>query len=823
MHASRDQPAGSSLALIIATSSYADPTLTSLRAPGQDARDLADVLGDEAIGGYHVETVIDETVGAIQHRVAQFCSCADLSDLVLVYLSCHSLLDERGQLHFAATDTKRERLAATAIDASWLRHELDVCRSRRKILILDCCHSAAFAHDATGGTAEIELALHDRFHEGQSLAVLTASRATEYAFEGDRVIGEGAHAVFTSALVNGLRSGDADRDGDGLIGVTELFDYAHHAVRAGDGRQHPGLWVHAGEGKLVVARNSRGPRIETRHLPDDLVLAVESAQPAVRIGAVAALADLFAGPDPRRALAARDRLEHMAAHDIPSVAQAAREALELHRPPGEPPHKASRPLSPPPEHAPSRLRWPLVAAIVLVLGAITSFAILSGDQPATVKIGSIYSLTGVNREAGRDALDGARLALDYINGGDYPDVELSLAAGEGLPRLDGAKLKLVEADPSSNRCSGQPAFDRLVKRDRVAAVIGAYESTVTLQALIAADRRHVPLVNESATAPSLTEPGRQPRGAAVHACGATKPDPRPSPWFFRVGPSDAQAASLFFALIDEARRSGRIHVRKVAILHENNDLIGNSAAAVIENAKHRGTSFRNFTYRAVQGRLASLPDATCTVEEHRLVKELRSKVRQIQQYDPDVVFAVGYAPDAIMVVQTMQELAYQPPALLAFGGGFVDSGFIRGVRAGNLACGLPRADPTGIIARTSWSPDLSISSHAARQVAELFAQRYGRPMTSRSAGGFTAMLTLAQAINDAGSTDPVKLQAALRALDVPANGTIMPWNGIKFDAHGQNVRARALIQQIIGGRYVVVYPPEMSTSPAIWPLSKTHG
>jgi branched-chain amino acid transport system substrate-binding protein len=95
-------------------------------------------------------------------------------------------------------------------------------------------------------------------------------------------------------------------------------------------------------------------------------------------------------------------------------------------------------------------------------------------------------------------------------------------------------------------------------------------------------------------------------------------------------------------------------------------------------------------------------------------------------------------------------------------------------------------------------------------------------MTPTSASAFTAMLTLAQAINNVGSTNPAKIRKALSALDVPANDTIMPWAGIKFDANGQNKRADVVLQQIRGGSYHLVYPASVSTSNAIWPLAKAR-
>jgi uncharacterized caspase-like protein len=41
-------------------------------------------------------------------------------------------------------------LTGTAVPASFLTEEMDASRSRRQVLILDCCHSGAFARGAKG-------------------------------------------------------------------------------------------------------------------------------------------------------------------------------------------------------------------------------------------------------------------------------------------------------------------------------------------------------------------------------------------------------------------------------------------------------------------------------------------------------------------------------------------------------------------------------------------------------------------------------------------------------------------------------------------------
>ena len=151
---------GRRLALIVATSDYRDPTLHQLRAPGRDASDLAEVLGDPAIGIFDVRTLMDTPSDQLLRGIAQFCGQASPGDLLLIYLSCHGVLDDRGRLYYATIDTERSLLSATAVAAQWLTEQLDDSRAHRKILLLDCCHSGAFARGAKGGS---ELALKDRF------------------------------------------------------------------------------------------------------------------------------------------------------------------------------------------------------------------------------------------------------------------------------------------------------------------------------------------------------------------------------------------------------------------------------------------------------------------------------------------------------------------------------------------------------------------------------------------------------------------------------------------------------------------------------------
>jgi adenosyl cobinamide kinase/adenosyl cobinamide phosphate guanylyltransferase len=320
------EPAHRRLALLIATSDYSDPALRQLRAPGRDASDLAEVLAAPQIGRFAIQTLINARCGELQETIEEFCADRRLDDQLLIYLSCHGVLDDRGRLYYAATDTRRQRTAATAVAAAWLNERLEDCRARSQIVLLDCCHSGAFASGAKG---QRDLALEQRFRpEGRGRIVLTASRGTEYSFEGDQLSGVGVQSVFTQAIVDGLRSGDADRDKDGLITVTDIYHHVYERVRAAEPRQTPELWTYGAEGDVLLAYSVRGAVIEPVPLPEDLRVTLESPRPRVRETAVAELAELLDAARPGLVLSARQALQQISDEDIPRVAAVAGVALE---------------------------------------------------------------------------------------------------------------------------------------------------------------------------------------------------------------------------------------------------------------------------------------------------------------------------------------------------------------------------------------------------------------------------------------------------------------------------------------------------------------
>jgi uncharacterized caspase-like protein len=210
---------GTRSALIVASDDYTDPGLQRLRAPASDARALAGVLRDPKIGGFEVRTLLNEPAYEVNEAVEEFFADRRPDDLLLLHFSCHGVKDEGGELYFAAANTKLRRLGATAVAAEFVNRRMSRSRSRRVVLLLDCCYAGAFERGMTA-RAGTGMAIEEQFG-GRGRAVITASSAMEYAFEGDQLADtqELAPSVFTSALVEGLETGEADRDQDGMVAL----------------------------------------------------------------------------------------------------------------------------------------------------------------------------------------------------------------------------------------------------------------------------------------------------------------------------------------------------------------------------------------------------------------------------------------------------------------------------------------------------------------------------------------------------------------------------------------------------------------------------
>src|SRR5688572_22365565 len=178
-----------------------------------------------------------------------------------------------------------------------------------------------------------------------------------------------------------------------------------------------------------------------------------------------------------------------------------------------------------------------LATFVVVLLAL-GVAPTTGDAQAPIKIGVIQPLSGPVAASGNYVRMGAEIARDWLN------------AHGGV---NGRKIELVIEDNKSDPKEAASAAEKLIVRDKVPAIMGAWGSSMTLAAMPKLEEYGVPMVVETSSAASVTKRG--------------------NPWVFRISPpSEMEALGLeqyvdklgvkkadFLAVNTEDRKSTRLN------------------------------------------------------------------------------------------------------------------------------------------------------------------------------------------------------------------------------------------------------------------------
>ena len=316
-------------ALIIGNSHYDDPNLGRLKAPDLDVQGLEEVLKAPDIGQFdEVTTLLNQSCAEVRKAVARFYERRRRDDLLLLYFSGHGVKDEHGHLYLALRDSETALLAGSAIETAFISGRMDRSFSKQQVLVLDCCHSGAFTQGAKAAQG-VSVGTAEAF-EGTGLGrvILSATDATQYAWEGDRIIGNAETSLFTHFLVDGLRTGAADLDHDGVVTVDELYDYVRDRVVDATPRQTPRKWSYRQEGDVVIAQNPFAARSK---LPPEIEAAKNSKLSSLRLEVVGHLETLLRDRNTGMGRAALAALKELAQDDSRKVANAATEALKAHK------------------------------------------------------------------------------------------------------------------------------------------------------------------------------------------------------------------------------------------------------------------------------------------------------------------------------------------------------------------------------------------------------------------------------------------------------------------------------------------------------------
>jgi branched-chain amino acid transport system substrate-binding protein len=184
-----------------------------------------------------------------------------------------------------------------------------------------------------------------------------------------------------------------------------------------------------------------------------------------------------------------------------------------------------------------------------VAGAMLGTALLAGPASAqdTVKIGVTQPLTGAFAASGNYVTEGARLAEEEIN-----------KAGGVL----GKKIELIVEDNKSNPTEAVATAEKLIVKDKVPVMMGAWSSTLTLAVMPKLEEYKVPMLVETSSSGKITTSG--------------------NPYVFRISPTSEMEAKAFTPLFQS------LGIKKADFLATNNDFGLGASKEFSEAAQRAG-------------------------------------------------------------------------------------------------------------------------------------------------------------------------------------------------------------------------------------------
>jgi len=349
------------------------------------------------------------------------------------------------------------------------------------------------------------------------------------------------------------------------------------------------------------------------------------------------------------------------------------------------------------------------------------------------------------------------LAIEEIN-----------AAG-GIKSLGGAKLEIVYGDSQGKPEIGNAEVERLVTKEGVVAIMGAYHSGVTVSAQRIAERYEVPFVVPNALSNEITELGLK--------------------YTFKTVPKSSDYARDTGELILALNEKYGTDAKKVAVLHADN-FIG----------KQMGEGWAEWLPR--QGF-----ETVETIVFPPTATNLQSEILKIKEADTDVIVSQANAKEAILIVKTMQELDYWPKyGLIGAGGGYSTPDVVNDL--GEAAEHLYLVN--------DWFP--ASARPRSEEANQAFKDKYGTDMTGNANTTYAGTWVVKEALEKAASTDPKALAEALRTGEFDHPNITFMYDKVKFDADGLNEYAINVAAQVKNGRPIVVWPDHAALEEPLWPV-----
>jgi branched-chain amino acid transport system substrate-binding protein len=365
----------------------------------------------------------------------------------------------------------------------------------------------------------------------------------------------------------------------------------------------------------------------------------------------------------------------------------------------------------------------------LLLGAAAAGLVMIGQAEAqdTIKIGVIQPLTGSVAYNGTSDVNGSRLAVEERN-----------AKGGVL----GKKVELIIEDGQCNPAKSVNAAEKLIQRDKVPVLSGAFCSSATMAVMPVAENYKIPLVTGVSSKADLTEKGNK--------------------WFFRATETDALLAQSFAKILYD-----QLKLRKVAYIGVNDDWGRGGVEEFEKQMKALG--------------------ATTVMKEYfdHGTTDFYTILTKLRASGADGAFVAAETQDGSIFVKQKAEFGLK---LKVFGvGSWATADFIK----------LTGPASEGIYAAVPYAATMTTPKNKA--FVEAYEAKYKEMPGKYGAAGYNAINIIMDAIQRAGAPDPEKIREALVKTDYEG-----PNGKFQFDEKGQAHGFNIVLVQLESGTPKVV-------------------
>ena len=376
-----------------------------------------------------------------------------------------------------------------------------------------------------------------------------------------------------------------------------------------------------------------------------------------------------------------------------------------------------------------------IFTIACTLGLILSAS--AALAQGTLKIGVTQPLTGAFAASGNYVAQGAKIAEDDIN-----------KAGGVL----GRKIELIIEDNKSNPTEAVATAEKLIQKDKVPVMMGAWSSTLTLAVMPKLMEYEVPMLVETSSSGKITTSG--------------------NPWIFRISPTSEMEAKAFAPLVKS------LGIRKADLLSTNNDFGLGAAQEFSAMLKEAGVE--------IGARETMDPKAV----------DFSAQLAKIKASGGDTLFVTTAVEQITLILKQAREQQLKT-RIITTGGSNSPDQLIE--QAGEAANGSMH-----LVFFTPWFPEaVKNGALASKFVNEWKARGHNVGGLTEGFRGYDGILTIAAAVKSAGKAEPAAIQTALWNVKVAGVGGDIAFikQGPAGQESAQNVPSVYLIK-IEGGKVV---------------------